>query len=273
MAHHSAPGAGPRRLVHLLCRGIASWVVLAFAATGLVFPTSIRAQDDTVTLNFVNADIESVVKAVSEITGRNFILDPKIKGTINIISARPVPKSLVYPTLLSALRLQGVAAVEGNGVTKLVMETEAKMHGSDVGQGGAGGGDRLTTQVITLRYESAAQMVTVLRPLITPNNTIAAFPGTNAIILTDYAENLRRIEKIIASLDQPPSGEPMLVTLKHASALDLVPLVQRLLGAEAGTGAAAAVPPSSAAWRRTRSGCMAARRALRILIAAVGSAR
>jgi general secretion pathway protein D len=197
-----------------------------------------RGADDTVTLNFVNADIDSVVKAVSEITGRNFILDPKIKGTVNIISANPVPKSLVYPTLLSALRLQGVAAIEGNGVTKLVLETDAKMHGSEVVQDrAAGGGDRLVTQVITLRNESATQLVNVLRPLITPNNTIAAFPGTNSLIITDYAENLRRIEKVVASLDQAPAGEPMVVTLKYASALDLVPLVSRLLGAESATAA------------------------------------
>jgi general secretion pathway protein D len=212
---------------------------VAVAACGvlLLAPPLAAQQDDTVTLNFVNADIEAVVKAVSEITGRNFVLDPKIKGTVNIISAKPVPKSLVYPTLLSALRLQGVAAIEGNGITKLVLESDAKMHGSTVGP--AGTGDRLTTQVITLRYESAAQMVNVLRPLITPNNTIAAFPTTNALIITDYAENMRRLEKVIASLDQPPAGEPMIVTLKYASALDLVPLVNRLLGAEASTGAAA----------------------------------
>ena len=193
------------------------------------------AQDDTVTLNFVNADIEAVVKAVSDITGRNFIVDPRIKGTVNIISARPVSKRLVYPTLLSALRLQGVAAIEGNGITKLVLESEAKMHGSEVTGGNVGaGGDRLVTQVIALRHESAQQMVNVLRPLITPNNTIAAFPGTNALIITDYAENLRRIEKIIASLDQPPAGEPLMVTLKHASAIDLVPLISRLTGVEGG---------------------------------------
>ena len=194
------------------------------------------AADDTVTLNFVNADIDAVVKAAAEITGRNFILDPKIKGTVNIVSARPVPRELVYPTLLSALRLQGIIAVEGNGVTKLVMEADAKQQGSEVMRGPvSGSGDRLVTQVVTLRYESALQLVNVLRPLITPNNTIAAYAGTNALIITDYADNLRRIDKIIASLDVPPSGEPLIVTLKNASAIDLVPLLNKLVGADTAT--------------------------------------
>jgi len=194
------------------------------------------AADDTVTLNFVNADIDAVVKAAAEITGRNFILDPKIKGTVNIVSARPVPRELVYPTLLSALRLQGIIAVEGNGVTKLVMEADAKQQGSEVMRGPVGGsGDRLVTQVITLRYESALQLVNVLRPLITPNNTIAAYAGTNALIITDYADNLRRIDKIISTLDVPPSGEPLVVTLRNASAIDLVPLLNRLVGADTAT--------------------------------------
>ena len=194
------------------------------------------AADDTVTLNFVNADIDAVVRAASEITGRNFVLDPKIKGTVNIVSARPVPRELVYPTLLSALRLQGIVAVEGNGVTKLVLEADGKQQGSEVMRGPvSGSGDRLVTQVVTLRYESALQLVNVLRPLITPNNTIAAYPGTNALIITDYADNLRRIDKIIASLDVPPSGEPLIVTLKNASAIDLVPLLNRLVGADTAT--------------------------------------
>ncbi len=236
MAAHFALTASHRRLQQIL-RSLPAWLarLTGAALLALAIAMPVVAADDTVTLNFVNADIEAVVKAVAEMTGRNFIVDPKIKGTVNIISARPVPKSLVYPTLLSALRMQGVAAVEGNGVTKLVLESDAKMHGSDVGRGAVGaGGDRLVTQVVTLRYESAQQLVNVLRPLITPSNTIAAYPGTNALIITDYAENLRRIEKIIASLDQPPAGEPLVVTLKHASAIDLVPLLNRLLGAEAG---------------------------------------
>jgi general secretion pathway protein D len=99
----------------------------------------------------------------------------------------------------------------------------------------SGSGDRLVTQVVALRYESALQLVNVLRPLITPNNTIAAYPGTNALIITDYADNLRRIDKIIASLDVPPSGEPLIVTLKNASAIDLVPLLNRLVGADTAT--------------------------------------
>ena len=97
-----------------------------------------RAADEPVTLNFVNADIDAVIKAVAEITGRNFIVDPKVKGTINIISARPVPRNLVYPTLLSALRMQGFAAIEGDGVVKIVPEADAKQQGGAVRAGPVG---------------------------------------------------------------------------------------------------------------------------------------
>ncbi len=201
------------------------------------------AADETVTLNFVNADIDAVVRAVADITGRNFVVDPRVKGTINIISSRPVPRSLVYPTLLSALRLQGFTAVESDGVVKIVPEADAKQQGGVVASGPVtAGGDRLITQVITLRYESAAQLVNVLRPLITPNNTIAAYPNANALVITDYADNVKRLDRIIASLDQPPGSEPVLVPLRYASALDVVALLNRLTteappGAAAGTGA------------------------------------
>ena len=194
------------------------------------------AQDaDTVTLNFVNADIDAVVKAVGEITGRNFLVDPRVKGIVNIVSARPVPKALVYPTLLSALRMQGFAAVESGGIVKIVPEADAKTQAGPVQRATiTASGDRIVTQVIPLRHESAAQLVTVLRPLISPNNSIAAYIPNNAIIITDYADNLKRIDRIIASLDQPPAGEPMLVAVKNASALDVVALVNRLLTENAG---------------------------------------
>ncbi len=211
------------------------------ALLALAFPAA-EAADEGVTLNFVNADIDAVVKAVAEITGRNFVVDPRVKGTVNIISARPVPRSLVYPTLLSALRLQGFAAVESEGVVKIVPEADAKQQGGAVATGPVtAGGDRLVTQVVTLRYESAAQLVNVLRPLITPNNTITAYPNANALVITDYADNLKRIDRIIASLDQPPGSEPIVVPLRYASALDVVTLLNRLIaevppGAAPGTG-------------------------------------
>src|SRR5205085_4197963 len=117
---------------------------LAAAAMAGLMAMNARAADEPVTLNFVNADIEAVVRAVAEMTGRNFVLDPRVKGVINIVSARPVPASLVYPTLLSALRLQGYAAVETDGITKIVPEADAKQHGSPVTAGPvAAAGDRL----------------------------------------------------------------------------------------------------------------------------------
>ncbi|MDR0250563.1 MAG: type II secretion system secretin GspD [Burkholderiales bacterium] len=214
-------------------------VVLPVLITGLsalltALPVMAQNGNDEVTLNFVNADIEAVVRTVSEITGRNFIIDPKVKGTVNIISTQPVSRDLVYPTLLSALRLQGIAAVEGEGVTRIVPETDAKQYGGS----GKAGGDQLITKVIPLRYESATPMVGILRPLVPPSNSVLAFPGSNALVITDYAENMKRLERIIVSLDQPPASEPLMVRLKNASALDMVPMLNKLFveGATANTG-------------------------------------
>ena len=205
--------------------------LLALFLACLALAAPLRAADDAVTLNFVNADIDAVVRAVAEMTGRNFVVDPRVKGVINIVSARPVPRSAIYPTLLSALRLQGFTAVEGDGVTKIVPEADAKQQGSPVVTGGnAGGGDRLVTAVYALKFESAVQLVNVLRPLITPNNAIAALPSANVLVITDYAENLKRIDKIIGSLDVPPAGEPIIVPVRYASALDLVQIISRLMG-------------------------------------------
>jgi len=202
-------------------------MALLALATGVALPA--RALEGMVTLNFVNAEIDAVIKAVGEITGRNFVVDPRVKGTVNIVSAKPVPASLVYPTLLSALRLQGFTAVEGEGIVKIVPEADAKQQGGTVVTGGmAAGGDRLVTQVITLKHESAAQLVNVLRPLITANNTVAAYPAANALIITDYADNLKRIDRIVATLDQPPSDDAVIVPVKYASALDLVNIVGKL---------------------------------------------
>jgi len=207
---------------------------------------ALAADTDLVTLNFVGADIEGVVKVVSEITGKNFVLDPRVKGTVNIVSAQPVSRALVYEIFLSALRVQGYAAIEDRGMVKIVPETDAKLHPIPTRgpqDKARSAGDRIQTQVFTLKHESAAQLVPILRPLIAPNNTITAYPANNSLVITDYAGNLQRIEKIIDSIDQPGGTEPVVIPLRHASALDVTQIVNRLFTeATQPSGAAAADP-------------------------------
>jgi len=195
------------------------WVVLTAVSAPL------RSADaDLVTLNFVNADIEGVVRAVSEITGKNFALDPRVKGSINIISSRPMSKALVYEVFLSALRLQGYAAIEERGLVKIVPESEAKMQSVPTRlpqEGTRSGGDQIQTQVFVLKHEPAAQLVAVLRPLIAPNNVITAYQATNTLVITDYAGNLQRIGKIIEAIDKPGGADPVVIPLEHASALEV----------------------------------------------------
>ncbi|MGA7986488.1 MAG: type II secretion system secretin GspD [Burkholderiales bacterium] len=210
------------------------------AGAGRAWP----ADAERVTLNFVNADIESVVKAVGEITGKNFVIDPRVKGTVNIISSKPVSRSLVYDIFLSALRIQGYAAIEDRNLVRIVPEAEAKEYRTPVrgpGQAPRSASDLIETEVFALQHESAAQLVPILRPLITRNNTIAAYPAGNTLVITDYASNLMRIGKIIESIDQPDSTEPVLIALNHASALDVAQSVSRVFSdaAQAAGGATA----------------------------------
>jgi general secretion pathway protein D len=220
---------------------------LLLALCALCAPLAVHAQgrpDDerNVSLNFANAEIGSVIDAIGRISGRNFIIDPRVKGTINIVTHAPVPREMSYDILLSALRLQGFAAVEAKGLTKIVPEADAKLHGMPVRRDGqAAGGDRLATQVFVLRNESAAQLVPVLRPLVSPNNTINAFAANNSLVITDYADNLARVARIIESIDVP-QGDLMVLELRHAAAADLAPTLNSLLGGGMQAGQAAADP-------------------------------
>jgi general secretion pathway protein D len=202
---------------------------LALLTACLLVAGGPRAQDELVTLNFVNADIEAVAAAVGKMTNRNFLIDPRVRGTINIVSARQVPTSAVYGIFLSALRLQGFTAVESGSMTTILPEADAKLHGGAAPRGAASGA-QLQTQVYTLKYTSAAQLMPVLRPIISPNNTIAAFAGNNSLVITDYGDNLRRIERIIDAIDRPGGGgEPSVIALRHAAAGDVLQTLNRVL--------------------------------------------
>jgi general secretion pathway protein D len=212
---------------------------------GAMISFSAFAQD-TVMLNFVNADIPSVVKAIGAHTGKNFIIDPRVTGNMNIISQSPVSKDLAYQILLSALRVHGFAVIEERGAVKIVPEADAKTSGPVVGRGMQISGDRIVTQVFTLQNESAAQLATVLRPLVAPNNFIGAYPGNNTLVITDYAENVKRIARIIASIDVPASTDLQMIRLQYASAVDVAALLGRLMPETAANPASPGAPPKLA---------------------------
>lgn len=214
------------------------------AILALCLLTPLAWAQGAVTLNFVNAEIDSVVRAMGQITGKNFLVDPRVKGTINISSVKPVNAELAYQILISSLRMQGFTAVEGKGVVKILPEADAKQHFSQTyGKVVKSGGDQIVTQVYPLQHATAAHLVTVLRPLIAPNNAVSAYPGSNTLVITDYADNLKRLTQIIESIDKPNDAEFNVIKVHHLSAIELAQQLSRLFadpaGAAAQTGGAA----------------------------------
>ena len=190
-----------------------------------------QAREEGVVLNFVNADIDAVVRAIGQYTGRTFVIDPRVKGTLSLSTERPVTRQQAYDQLLTALRLQGFTIVQTGNVARVVPEADAKLQGGAViiPKGSAPSGDQLVTQVFRLQYESATAMVPILRPLIAPNNTISAYPQNNTLVITDYADNLRRIQRIIESIDTPATSDVELIPVKNGLALEIATVVNRVL--------------------------------------------
>ncbi|CAN5504267.1 N/A [soil metagenome] len=198
-------------------------------------PVSRGGEQDLVTLNFVNADLDGVVGAIGQYTGRTFIVDPRVRGTLTLSTPNPVPRDQAYRMLLTALRLQGFSVVEDGNYAKVVPEADAKLQSGRVdGRESTVRGDQIVTQVFRLQYESSTNMVPVLRPLISPNNTITAYAANNSLVITDYADNLRRIGRIIANIDVPAAVDLDIIPLKHAIAIDMAAAIAKLIGEGSG---------------------------------------
>ncbi len=200
--------------------------------------------NELTTLNFANAEIESVARTLATISGHNVVVDPRVKGTMNLISTVPVAPAQALRLFASQLRTQGFALVESSGLYTVVPEAEAKMQSGAVNAGNAPlGGGQIVTQIFKLNHESANNLVAVLRPLISPNNTINVNPGTNALVITDYADNLQRLGRIVAALDVANATGVEVIRLQHALANDLAPLVQKLIDSGAANAPAAGSAP------------------------------
>ena len=230
-----------------------------------------KKSPEPVTLNFINAEIDAVAKTLATLSGHNVVVDPRVKGTITLTSNVPVAPSQALRLFAAQLRTQSFALVESAGLYLVVPEADAKLQSGGVSAGAVPASNgQIVTQIFQLNHESANNLVPILRPLISPNNTLNVNPGTNALVITDYADNLQRLARIIAALDVANATGVEVIPLKNALATDLVPILQRLLDSGAASGAAPAAGQTDASFKTT---VMAEPRSNSLILRAANTAR
>ncbi|WP_419736146.1 type II secretion system secretin GspD [Pseudomonas sp. COR18] len=190
--------------------------------------------EQPVTLNFVEADIQAVVRALSRATGQQFLVDPRVKGSLTLVSEGQVPARQAYDMLLAALRMQGFSVVDVGGIAQVVPEADAKLLGGPIYSADKPAGNGMLTRTFRLHYENAVNLIPVLRPIVSPNNPINAYPGNNTIVVTDYAENLTRVAQLIQGIDTPSAIDTDVVPIHNGIAADIAPMVAELLDAPGG---------------------------------------
>ncbi|MGA7799928.1 MAG: type II secretion system secretin GspD [Gammaproteobacteria bacterium] len=237
------------------------------------------AAAESVTLNLKDADIGALIGTVSQITGKNFIVDPRVKGKVTVISSHPMSSDEVYQVFLSILQVHGFAAVRSGDVIKIVPDINAKQDAIPTATPGRPGeGDEMVTRVVQVTNVSAAQLVPILRPLVPQQGHLAAYPASNVLIISDRADNVERLVKIIHTIDSVKDNQIDVVPLKHASAADVVRILTALVHSEASQGKSpGGAGPSVIADERTNSvligGDKAERVRLRAIIAQLDSAQ
>ena len=214
---------------------------------------SLRAETG-VTLNLKDADIQSFIETVAEITGKNFVIDPRVNAKVTVVSARPMDRSEIYQVFLSVLQVHGFATVEVGEVIKILPDVNAKQGaGSVVNQPSGAKGDELVTRVIKINHVAAAQLVPILRPLVPQQGHLAAYPASNVLVVSDRGANIARLEKIINRIDRPDEQEIEVIPLEHASATEVVQILNSLRAAGGAQTAQTPGGPTLAADERTNS--------------------
>lgn len=184
---------------------------------------------NAVTLNLKDAEIGTLINTVSEVTGRNFIVDPRVKARVTVVSATPMSPDAVYETFLSVLQVYGFAAVPAGDVIKIVPEANVRQDGgAGPGDGAQLPADEVVTRVMAIRNVPAAQLVPILRPLVPQWGHLAAYAPSNMLIIADRAANIGRLERIIRDIDRGGDTEVEIVRLEHASAAEVVRILSEL---------------------------------------------
>lgn len=220
-------------------------------AVALFVTTSASAEN--VTLNFSDADLSAVVNSVSQITGKNFIIDPRVKGKVTVISSKPLNEDEVYNVFLSILSVHGFATVPTKNAIKIIPDAAAKQDSAPFVNSSYPDNDQLVTQVIGIENVNATQLVPILRPLVAQQGHLAAYAETNVLIVSDRASNIKRVIQIIKQVDQKTDEELEFVKLEHAFAAEVVRLLSALSTTDAAKTAGAAPSIRFSADERTNS--------------------
>lgn len=222
----------------LAALALASALALGTVAVSVPGPAVAQAQG-AITPNYKDADLSQIIEAVSAVTGKNFIVDPRVKAQVTMLSSTPMSPQAFYEAFLSILQVHGFVAVPSGDTIKILPDANARqVPANDLPSRVSSSSDEIVTQVVAVRNVSAAQLVPILRPLIPQYGHLAAYPASNMLIISDRAANVNRIMRIIQRIDQQGDEDVDVIPLQHASAAEVVRIVNSLYaGGAAAEGA------------------------------------
>ncbi len=217
----------------LTLAGCAAIALLTLATTGVTLG---QAQGG-ITPNYKDADLSQIIEAVSAVTGKNFIVDPRVRAQVTMLSSTPMSPDAFYEAFLSILQVHGFVAVPSGDVVKIIPDANARqLPANDLPSRVSSTSDEIVTQVVAVKNVSAAQLVPILRPLIPQYGHLAAYPASNMLIISDRASNVSRMARIIERIDQTGDEEIDVIPMQHASAMEVVRIVNQLYTTAAAEG-------------------------------------
>ncbi|MDS7692788.1 type II secretion system secretin GspD [Acinetobacter soli] len=202
------------------------WALVAAAPVMAVISTSTYAQ--TWKINLRDADLTAFINEVADITGKNFAVDPRVRGNVTVISNKPLTRDEVYDLFLGVLNVNGVVAIPSGNTIKLVPDSNVKNAGLPYDMRNRARGDQVVTRVIWVENTNPNDLIPALRPLMPQFASLAAVPGTNALIVSDRAANIAQLETIIRNLDGTGQNDVEAIILQNSQAEEMVGLLESI---------------------------------------------
>ncbi|MET0103438.1 MAG: type II secretion system secretin GspD [Sedimenticola sp.] len=229
-------------------------IIHPLLALTMVLSLDLPAEESEMTLNLKDADIRALINSISGITGKNFVIDPRVKGRVTVISTTPTNRDHIYDIFLSVLKVHGYAAIPSGDVIKIVPDAAAKQESIDTtGNDDTLGGDATVTRIIEVKNINASQVVPILRPLMPQQAYLGAHPDSNVLIISDSAANVKRMTTIVSRIDRVSDRGLEVITIENARAGDLVKVLTSLQRTSANSKPGTNTPISLVADDRTNS--------------------